>query len=247
MKALYELQGAGLSDNELEIKEVNLKDKIAYVTFNEGYKNWEPGKQILVRGSLVYSLTALDFIEGVNFFIEDNPLTTANGDVVETLSRTDFLVNALNPKPPTNTQVITLYFGKEGGTGLYAEKRAIQFNNNIPIERYILEELIKGPQTEGLINLVPSDTKINALQVQDTVCQIDISYDAKSKPGVSLVNDRLAVYAIVNSLTESSKVQKVSFLVDGKKPVDIIGNIDFNTLFERDETLIEKNQTTTGS
>ena len=48
---------------------------------------------------------------------------------------------------------------------------------------------------------------------------------------------KLAVFSIVNSLTELDNIGRVQFLIDGKK-VDEFGTIPFGYPFERDMSII---------
>lgn len=216
-----------------------LKEHTAYIDFDDSYNTLTVDEQVTARASIVFSLTELDFIEGVEFLVEGNPLTNSNGDKVGIVKRVDILISPLNPSPPTSRQEITLYFANPIDHKLYPEKREIEVSNK-PIERYIMEELIKGPTTEGLVATLPSDTKINNsdIKTQDGVCQVDLSYDLKSVQVATPLSEKLMVYSVVNSLTEGGKVKKVGFLMDGKKPTDISTTIDFSQLFERDESII---------
>lgn len=218
-----------------------LKEQTAYVTFDSSYERLTVEEQITARASIVFSLTELDFIQGVEFFVEGEALTKANGDKVGPIKRVDLLISPLNPSPPTSKQVITLYFANPQDHKLYPELREIDVNNNKPIERYVMEELIKGPITPGLVATLPSDAKINNdIKTQDGVCQVDLSYDLKAVQVATPLSEKLMVYSVVNSLTEIRKIQKVGFLMEGKKPTDISTSIDFSQLFERDESLIAK-------
>jgi germination protein M len=214
----------------------SLKEQIAYIQLDDTYKNLEVEAQIALRSSIVYTLTALDFVEAVEFSIGELPLTNTSGIRVGPIARKDILTGALDPNPPTNTQTITLYFGKNASEFLYAEKREIQVNNTIPIERYIVEQLLRGPTSSDLIALLPTNTVINDIKTQDRVCQIDISYDLGNRTFSTAGHEKLLMYSIVNSLTESSRIDKVVFLMDGKKQTD--GNADLR----RDESLIAKDE-----
>lgn len=222
--------------SELKVKDMKLKDKVAFINFTSEYKELSIADQMMIRASLVYSLTELDFVTGIEFLVENEPLTKSDGEKVGRLKRENILVSALDPSPQNITQIITLYFAKPNSDKLYAEKREIRVNENVLLERYVMEELIKGPTTEGLISPLQPGTKLNDIKTQENVSQVDLSYD---KAMTSPIGEKLLVYSIVNSLTELPHIKKVSFLKDGKKQTDVTALIDFNTLFERDESLIE--------
>ena len=61
---------------------------------------------------------------------------------------------------PTNYEILTLYFMSADGTRLDYEIREVEVNPNQPIERFIIEQLIKGPENGELKGVIPTDTKI---------------------------------------------------------------------------------------
>ena len=229
------------SNVDMHIKEVNLDDRLAYVLFDMKYASLSSNEQMGIRASLVYSLTELSFIEGVEFFIEDRPVLNISGKPIGPISRSDIILNVLNPNPPTTIQTVTLYFTSLESPILMKEQRDIHVNNNVPLERYIIDELIKGPTQEGLLATIPKETTVNDISNKEGVCQVDLSFDVKSKHFTTPESKALMIYSIVNSLTELSKIQKVAFLIDGKKEIEFSKEIDLSEFFERKETLIEEN------
>ncbi len=229
------------SNVDMHIKEVNLDDRLAYVLFDMKYASLSSNEQMGIRASLVYSLTELSFIEGVEFFIEDRPILNISGKPIGPISRGDIILSVLNPNPPTTIQTVTLYFTSLQSPILMKEQRDIHVNNNVPLERYIIDELIKGPTQEGLLATIPKETTVNDISNKEGVCQVDLSFDVKSKHFTTPESKSLMIYSIVNSLTELSKIQKVAFLIDGKKEIEFSKEIDLSEFFERKEMLIEEN------
>lgn len=228
-------------NTDMHIKEVNLDDRLAYVMFNSQYEYLSAQEQMGIRASLVYSLTELNFIDGVEFFIEDKPFLNINGKPIGSIGRNDIILNVLNPNPPMTIQTVTLYFTSIERNTLTREQRDIQVNNNVALERYIIDELIKGPGKEGLLATIPKETTVNDVSTKEGVCQVDLSFDLKSKHFISPESKTLMIYSIVNSLTELARIQKVAFLIDGKKEIEFSKEIDLSELFERKEALIEEN------
>ncbi|PHV71503.1 hypothetical protein CS063_05505 [Sporanaerobium hydrogeniformans] len=248
IKALY--KGAQTTNTlqtklTLPIDAISLKDGIVSINFDGTYELLSPQEQIATRASLVYSLTQLDFVKAVDFSMKGKPLTNLMGDVIGAVTYNDVVTNVLEPNPPTTQQKIKLYFANAEGTALVKEERMILTNNSIPLERYVVEELIKGPQIEGLHATLPKETKLNAITTKDGVCQVDLSFDIKSKHFTSSLSKKLMVYSIVNALTDlpepkKSDIRKVAFLIDGKKESEFSKDIDLSEFLGRDESLIAK-------
>ena len=226
---------------DVSVQSVTLDGNSARVSISSGYDNLNVQQQMIMRASFVRTLTTFPFINSVELLVDEQPLQSPDGEEIGPIFKDDIVLEQPDPKPPTNVQNIVLYFSDEQAQGLVAENRKIQISSNVPLERYIVEELIKGPQNDKNIPTLPPETKINDIKTKDGVCQIDLSAEFKSKHLGGSTGELFTIYSIVNSLTESSpKVKKVAFLIDGKKQTEFKGHLDFSILFERDETLIEE-------
>lgn len=226
---------------DVRVEGVVLTGNSARVNLSAHYNTLRVPEQMLMRASFVRTLTNFSFINSVEFLVDNEPLKRPDGEEVGAIFKDDIVLEQPDPKPPTNVQNIVLYFSDAQANKLVAENRKIQISSNVPLERYIVEELIKGPQNNNNMPTVPAETKINDIKTKDGVCQIDLSADFKSKHPGGSTGETFTIYSIVNSLTESSpKVKKVAFLIDGKKQAEFKGHLDLSTLFERDDSLIDK-------
>ena len=74
-------------NRDMHIKQVNLNKKLdlAYVIFDHKYSTLNSQEQMGIRASLVFSLTELEFIKGVEFFIEDTPILNINSEPIGTI------------------------------------------------------------------------------------------------------------------------------------------------------------------
>lgn len=226
---------------EMPIESQGIKDRVVTIHFSEAYNALTAVEKIGMRASLVYSLAELDFIDGVNFYIEETPLTTATGRLVGTVYPSNINKDILDPNPATIPYTLSVYFANEEGK-LVKEEHSVRVSNPNAVEKTILEELIKGPNSDTLSRTVPSDMKVNDARTTNGVCQIDISFDPKSK---FFENDRdkeLMVYSIVNSLTSEPQIKKVVIFVDGKSDVEFTSDIDFTDTFERSENYISEEE-----
>lgn len=227
--------------NDVQVKKVDILENGVKISLSSQYNDLEVQKQMIMRASVVKTLTNFPFVNWVEFLVENQPLQSPDGETIGPIFKDDIILVQPDPKPPTNVQNIVLYFSDEQGQTLVAENRKIQISNNVPLERYIVEELIKGPQNKNNIPTVPPETKINDIKTKDGVCQIDLSAEFKSKHSGGSTGELFTIYSIVNSLTElTPKVKSVAFLIDGKKQTEYKGHLDLSILFERDESLIEE-------
>lgn len=112
--------------------------------------------------------------------------------------------------------------------------------NTSSMEQLIVEQLIAGPEQEGLRPVLPEGLKVLNLSVNDSVCYIN--FDATFLEGVTDVSEYLPIYAIVNSLTELTTVTGVRILVNGSQDVMFRDVVSLNTAFERNEQYMEEEQ-----
>ena len=222
----------------------NINDRMVQIKFSNDYNNLATQERIGIRAAIVYSLTQLDFIDSVDFYIEDSPLTTSTGKVIGPISQANIKLNVLEPNPATTPYTLPLYFVNAEGK-LVKEERGVRVSDPTSVEKLLIEELVKGPNSEGLSPSLPSDLKVNDATTTNGVCQVDLSFDLKSKFFTSPEVKERMIYAIVNSLTEIPKlrtdipkIKKVAFLVDGKSDIEFTKEIDLRDTFERNEAYI---------
>lgn len=107
---------------------------------------------------------------------------------------------------------IKLYFIDEASGILTAENRTVDSRELIKNPYlYVLNILIKGPESQGLINVIPQNTKINSAKLEKSTLYVDLSQDFLNSSGTE------AIYSIVNTVTEFNEIDSVKFLIDGKQ------------------------------
>jgi len=185
------------------------------------------------RGAIIKTLTELYFVDKIEFFVSGEPLKRTNGEPIGPVGSDDIIINGvIEAEPITSVKVVTLYFANSNLTGLVQEERRIEVNRTQPIEKYIIEELVKGPQQENNIATVPAETKVRNLAIQDGICYVDLSSDFVSKQVSGMNDERLTIYSIVNSLSAiNSNISKVQFLIEGERQ-EMYKNLEFSQPFE---------------
>lgn len=112
--------------------------------------------------------------------------------------------------------IVSLYFQDKDTKELLPEARLIDINQlvNTPYET-LVNLLIEGPKNDKLEKVIPNDTKILKVYMENDCVIIDLSkeflnYDkTNEKTKYNLVN------SIVNTLTELTEVNKVKILIEG--------------------------------
>lgn len=160
----------------------------------------------------------------------------ANGQVIGIMGADDVVIDTVISPEPKNYRTVKLYFSNKDATQFNVEEREIEVNPNEPIEKYIIEELIKGPKESGSYPTVPPETKLRSIKTETTdgICYVDLSGDFVVKHTGGSAGEWFTIYSIVNSLTELDNIKKVQFLIEGEKQQDFKGHMDFSKPFEAD-------------
>lgn len=229
----FSLIGYHLSDGQLQLN------------FDSKYKDQEIITEILVRAAIVRTLSQVKEVQYVSFLVESEPLTDASGSVVGVMSAENFIDNAGNEINTYEKARIRLYFANEEGSGLTAVTRTKVYSSNIPMEKLIVEEIIKGPDpndsgSAGAGKAYPvanPDTKVLSVAVRDGICYVNL--DSSFVNQIYNVTPEVTIYAITNSLVELSNVNKVQISINGETNINYRENISLSATFERNLDLVE--------
>ncbi|MEA4973197.1 MAG: GerMN domain-containing protein [Candidatus Metalachnospira sp.] len=216
----------------LEINKIRLDSGILNVDFNAVYNSMTAGEELMFKTALVYTFTSFDFVDYVYITVDGNDLKMTNGLTMGKLGRNDIVKDGDISAEPTNYEILTLYFENGNGTELNTEIREVEVNPNLPLERYVIEQLIKGPEDLNLISTIPSDTKIRDISTADGICYVDLSSDFVVKQSDREKDSIAAIYSIVNSLGEIEGISKVQFLIEGEKIDDYKNIMDLSKAVE---------------
>ena len=201
-----------------EMLDKKLEDGRVQIDVSAAYKDLPMTTQVLVRAAIVRTLTQLDGISMVLMTVEGNPLYDNNGRMVSWMNASQFIDNDGNEINTYELARVRLYFAGESGTELISSYREKRYSTNLPLERFVVEELIAGPsgQVEGLYPSINPNTKILSVMTRDGVCYVNL--DDNFLTVVNNVSTDVSIYSIVNSLVELNSVNKVQILVNGEVP-----------------------------
>lgn len=154
-------------------------------------------------------------------------------------------MNEEEAKNIANKMPLNLYFSTQDNSKLILEVRYVDMNEakkgTASLAGVIVNELIKGPQTNGLKGTIPDGAKLaGPVTLNAGTATINFTKEFVDKHPGGEAQAKLTIYSIVNSLTELTDVQKVKFLVSGKTVTDFKGAYKFDTTFPRTVSLIGK-------
>ena len=211
--------------------------------FSELYRNQEPILEVLCRAAVVRMLTQIDGIDTITFSVESETLMDAVGVPVGAMTADSFIDNAGTEINAYVDAEFKLYFANETGDGLVVVNRNVVYNSNIPMERQVVEELIKGPKKDGQGGNEAGYPTINptvtilSVTAKDRVCYVDLSEEFLTP--MNNVTSQTVLYSIVNSLVELPGINRVQISIDGNTDVTYRDNVSLTTVFERNLDLVE--------
>lgn len=199
--------------SDVEITKYSLDGALLTIYFDADYLNMNEVEEVLCRAAIVRTLTQITGVDCVSFYVDETPLTDAEGRLVGTMYGESFVENPgeqINSIQNTN---LTLYFSNETGDGLVKETRKVHYSSNISLEKLIMEQLLVGPEISGAKSAIPTGTKLISVSLVDGVCYV--SFDETFKNQDYSVNEAIVIYSIVDSLSELSSISKVQISVNG--------------------------------
>lgn len=219
----------------VEVESWELEDGELWINFNKRYSKIESPREILMRAGVVRIFCQLDGVEAVGIEVEGQEITDSNNEPVGLMSEESFIENSGKEVNAYQYVTMNLYFTNKSGNKLVHEQRKIYYSKNTPLERGVVEQLLKGPQNSGHYAVIPSEMKILGVSVLDGIgyVNLDNSFVDMALP----IQENIAIQAIVTSLAETCNVERVQISINGESKIEFRENISLDQLFEPDESL----------
>ncbi len=200
-------------------------------------------EELFFKSAIIWTMTELSSVKDLHIFINNHELLRSDGEPLGLLNRSNVVINKHISPFVSDIQRVVLYFANESSTALVPEERVIQMMKTNPdqvIEKFIVEQLIAGPNKAENHATIPPETKVREVSTEGNICYVNLSSDIVNKYAGTSTDIRLPIYSIVNSLTELTDIKKVQFLIDSKKPEGLKSGFDLSKPLERDEEIMKK-------
>lgn len=220
-----------------EIIGISIKDEVAVVDFTEEFLHANGLEEVTNRLSVVNTLTEIDGIEKVRLHIDGEDMIGPSGIPLGDMEPA--MLNDDGTPVPGKTVTATLFFSDSDAMYLVGEKRDVTVNEGETLEAAVIRELIDGPRTDSLWSAIPEGTRLLSASTKNGLCTVDFSAEFVDNSPGGTASERMAIGSVVNTLTQLEGVQKVQFLIDGKKR-EIYTHAIFDEPFSRFEDLIAK-------
>ncbi len=225
---------------DLKIQKAEFQNGRITIDFDADYTKLDSSQELLLRAALVRGLGQIAGVTGVEILVAGEPLKDRGGEPVGAMRPEDFIQNIGSSLHSYQMGDLTLYFANEKGDKLVREEVSVRYNSNMSIEKVIVEQLIKGPASEGAYPLLSEETNVLGVSVKDHICYVNLDEDFLNN--TCPVDPRLTIYAIVNSIVGAGNVSEVQISVKGETDLKYMSSIDLSKPFSGDLTLVEGNE-----
>ena len=222
--------------SNVELIRYQLANGFLKLYFSASYSEMDEVNEVLCRAGVVQTLMQLKDITNVAFYVGGEALTVANGETVGVMNADSFIDNPGEDMQYIQERELTLYFASADGKSLVKEVQRVHYNSNMPVEKKVIEQLLKSPSTEGAQMAIPSETKLINISVLDGICVVNFddgffthNYD---------IAEEVVIYSIVNSLTELDTIKTVQISVNGETNRVYLEKFSLADQYTRDLSLV---------
>ena len=178
-----------------------------YLSLSANFLNISAMEQTIAAFCAAMTLCELDGVESVT-------ITAGGQTLFSGLVPEDALLSDTDADP--YVRQLRLYFPDSSGRYLLSEYHTLTLGEDTSPERYVVEELLRGPNSSELKSLIPAGTALLSCATVDNVCVVNLSEEFVSNRPETALEERLAIYTIVNSLTALAGVDSVNLLAEGQ-------------------------------
>lgn len=208
-----------------------------YLNFDSSYDKLDSITEILCRLAVVRTMTQIDGIESVSFFVDAEPLKDSRGNVVGNMTIDSFVENPGEQINSFQHAAIDLFFSNRAGDGLLKETQQVYYNSNISMEKLVMEHLLSGPKNREAQKTIPQETKLINVAVVDGSCYVNLDENFMNQNYE--IQEPVVIYSIVNSLASLSTIQRVQISVNGDTSGKYRDNYELSKMYRPDYSFVD--------
>ena len=223
---------------EAKLQKWKLSDECVSLYFDDGYEKLDSGREVLLRAAVVQTLTQIEGVDDVRFFVNDKPLLDRKGQEVGAMRAEEFVQNTGSSLHSYQMEELRLYFSNKKGDKLVSEDIKVRYNSNTSREKVVVEKIVNGPAKTGHSPVISPDTEVRSVSVRDGICYVNFNEEFLNTD--YKVDPRVTIYALVNSIVENCATGQVQILVNGETDVTYQGSVDLSQPFSADYEYVEE-------
>lgn len=225
-----------LLPNSVQILNYRYEDENLELNMSESYGELAPGREILSRAGLVKTLIQIDGVGSVTILVDGEPLANSKGVAIGIMNEQTFVENSGKEINSYLHTTLTVYFTNVQGDRLIKENRKLYYSSNVPLERVVVEQVVKGPKGENHYPAIVPEVTILGVTAADGICYVNMAKNFADQ-GLN-VQQEIPVYAIVNSLIDNCNVSQVQISIEGQSNLIFRESMDLNQFYKKNRELI---------
>ncbi|MCR4612026.1 MAG: GerMN domain-containing protein [Lachnospiraceae bacterium] len=222
--------------SDVSVRSCKLNEGNLSVDFSSQYNNIQGEKEILIRSAVAKTLLQVEGVNAVSFYVNNKPLSDADGNVVASLSVDSFVDNYGDASGFMEKKPVSIYYATADGEDLICEKKTIDVDERRLLADVVLEQLRTKPVTEGAQVAIPEDTRILYTAVSDGVCYVTL--DSTLLTEKSDISSKAIIYSIVNSLCDSAGVKSVVIKTGNANDATQRDYLDISGTYVSDKSMV---------
>ncbi len=191
---------------DVKLLSLSVSDTVCKTELSSRYEKLADTTKSAATASLVKTICSIDNIDRV--------IISCNGVVVGEFNANDFLINS--PRTYYDVYTVNLYFANADFDGLQADSETISLSPDTTLEYTVISRLLSPSSSGKLKSAVPDGTRLNDVYVSEGMCVVDLSREFVDNVIHDELHEGIAIYSIVNTMTELPMIDSVKILVDGK-------------------------------
>ncbi len=210
------------------------------IDFSKEYYDLSNTQEVLLRAAVVKTFSQVPGVTKVMITVEKEQLKDLEGEPVPAMDANSFIDTKEGGINSYQYATLELYFAGGEDDKLAKEMRNLHYSSNMVLERVVVEQLIKGPEEEGLYPIFAGDVRVQNLYIQNGICTITFNAAAQQQPAENTPDPETALYAIVNSICATcDDITGVRFEIEGNEDGKFREDVDLGQVFVMNRDLIE--------
>ncbi|MBQ6902099.1 MAG: GerMN domain-containing protein [Oscillospiraceae bacterium] len=190
----------------VKLLNASVENGICRLELSPGYHRLSAASKTIFDACLTKTLCSFSFVDSIVISCE-------NADYK--FSENDFITNS--PRTYYDTYSVNLYFSSSSSDGLLCDTEQISLVPGTTLEHAVISRLLEGADSDKMKSAIPQGTVLNNVYVSEGICVIDFSEAFITNIGHSKAEEGLALYSVVNTVTELPMINSVKILIDGNE------------------------------
>ncbi len=187
------------------------KEGTLCLTVSEHFDKLSGSELSLALTCITMTFSQLETVETVEVMVENHLLK--NQQSIQ-LSVEDIMVESDGLRAVDT--ILNLYYADEDSEWLIPVEFQTTAGALEEQAKLVIEQLAVEPDDETLHAVLPKNTEILDIAVEDGVCIVDFNADFYRNRPKRANEEKVTIYAIVNTLTEFEEIEEVQILIEGE-------------------------------